>query len=308
MIISSIMMKMKVMYNGRLTRRMKMQKSLKERLKRRFFYIYKYRIILTTKIKHKNEKKVLNNQKIMLNNLQSVLFFTTHKAASTFFSRFFKEIEKYSGLVNLDYDSYFAGHQIPVIEATSKKQFINQAYPEKGALIGPMRKVRKVPNIENYKVLLFLRDPRDVLVSYYFSMAYSHSIISKGILLNRKEALSQDLDSFVIRKLPEFKEKYQEYSELLLLDNLLFYKYENMIDDPHKFLKDVEYFIGFTLPQKKREEIIKQELMPPNNQNENKYSHRRSGKSRGFEDKLKPATVELLNSEFKEVLKRFGFE
>jgi len=44
----------------------------------------------------------------------------------------------------------------------------------------PLRYYFKIPDELNANVILHLRDPRDVLVSLYYSEAYSHSVI-KGV-------------------------------------------------------------------------------------------------------------------------------
>jgi len=280
-------------------------------LRTHFFFLYRYLLVLKAYFNFPNERRILTGKPINSNNAASVLFFTTHKAASTFFVRFFHDIAVHSGLIHLDFDSYFANRQIPVARATADPAFLERAYRPRGFLYGPMREMRQVPDLSSYKVFLFLRDPRDVLVSYYYSMAFSHEIISAGMLEKRGEALRYDLDGYVREKTPWFAGVYRAYLDLLTLPAVLFLRYEDMVLSPRAFLEKIERFIGFTLPSDRKDDIIRQELRQgvdnDKTDTEDIYSHRRSGRLRTYQEKLRPETIAYLNEQFARVLSGFGF-
>ena len=64
--------------------------------------------------------------------------------------------------------------------------------------------IEGIPSLEKYKVILVTRDPRDILVSDYYSIAYSHSVPSKTgnkydkFMSKRNKAREYTIDDFVI--------------------------------------------------------------------------------------------------------------
>jgi hypothetical protein len=209
-------------------------------------------------------------------------------------------------MARANFDSYFAFQQVPVPEGFARPDFYDRAYRENGIIYGPHRSYRDIPNLDKYKVILVLRDPRDVLVSYYYSIAFSHPIISKNITEMRKKALSESLDEFVLRKAPEFARKYEEYRRFLYHNpNCLFVKYESMLYESSEFLEEIQSFVDIPLSQEVVCRILEEELTLP--QNEDIHRHRRSGRTGDFADKLQPNTVSKLNDLFEDSLDVFGF-
>lgn len=235
----------------------------------------------------------------------STLLFTTHKCASTFFSKFLHEVEQETSFVHINYDSFFAGQQVPVEKAFESNDFLAKGFNEQGFIYGPMRSNRDIPNKQAYKNLLILRDPRDVMVSLFYSMRYSHSLISKGMISIRQEAEKHDVDSYVYLRAQEFREKYDSYKELLVQNyNTLYLRYDDLIDNPETSLKKIIDFIGVELHQETFKELANQ-LKPSDS--ENIYTHKRSGRSGQFKEKLKTETIDFLNQEFEEIIPYFGF-
>lgn len=236
----------------------------------------------------------------------SVLLFTTHKCASMYFGRLLNAIDQQTSFQHLDFDSYFAGQLVPVVEGFDDQRFLNRAFQSRGFVYGPMRSNRSIPNKNKYKILLVLRDPRDVMVSLYYSMRYSHSLISRQMIDIRLEAMQHSVDSYALFRAREFRQKYDDYRELLDSPfNTLFVKYEDLIADPRSNVQSIVAFMGADLDENLKEKLIT-DLMPTND--ENVESHRRSGKSGQFREKLQPETVEELGKEFKDTLKCFGFQ
>lgn len=72
------------------------------------------------------------------------------------------------------------------------QKYLSQA--EKRACFGPIRLLEAMPSIpegiEDFSVVLHLRDPRDVLVSSFFSNAFSHPV--NPVIFNPDEAARQE--------------------------------------------------------------------------------------------------------------------
>lgn len=235
----------------------------------------------------------------------STLLFTTHKCASTFFSKLLHEVGQETPFFHINYDSYFAGQQVPVEKAFEGNEFLEKGFKEQGFVYGPMRSNRGIPFKKNYKNVLILRDPRDVMVSLFYSMRYSHSLVSKSMISIRQEAEKHDIDSYTFLRAQEFRKKYDSYKELLNQDyNTLYLRYDDLIDNPEISLKKVINFIGVRINPETSKDLIAH-LKPTDSGSI--YSHKRSGRSGEYKEKLKPVTIDFLNQQFEEVIPYFGF-
>src|SRR5581483_992537 len=87
---------------------------------------------------------------------------------------------------------------------------------------------------EGKKVLL-VRDPRDALVSEYFSSAYSHSLPSTGgedgakadLLNQRRQALATPIEESVLEHAKSMRRTVAEYLPLARDPNTLVLRYED---------------------------------------------------------------------------------
>jgi hypothetical protein len=97
-----------------------------------------------------------------------------------------------------------------------------------------------MPAFDAAAKILMVRDPRDALVSEYFSNAYSHSIpettgsadaVTAQMLAKRQQALAQEVSGFVLGAAPAMNTTMQQYAPLLRDPRTLMLKYEDMVFD-----------------------------------------------------------------------------
>ena len=104
----------------------------------------------------------------------SVLIFTVHKAASMFLHKLTDDLSK---IIGFDYYSINKTKYYDQITSLSWKKFI-ELNTHKKSCFGPIRAGTAEPsipkNMEFYSIILHLRDPRDVLVSMFYSYRYMH--------------------------------------------------------------------------------------------------------------------------------------
>jgi len=88
--------------------------------------------------------------------------------------------------------------------------------------------------------LIMVRDPRDALVSEYFSNAFSHSIpdisdesdaVASQMLEKRQQALAQRIGAYVLEMAPAMNDTMVQYATLAAQPQTLVVKYEDMIFD-----------------------------------------------------------------------------
>ncbi len=240
---------------------------------------------------------------------QSLLFFTAHKCASVYVNEILRKIVQDAGIIPIDFAKYFwqDGRSIKQILASPQKA--KKAFKSQGYYYGSFREFQPIPNLEQYQIILMLRDPRDVLTSLYFSHAYSHE--KPSYLLGkqpewRTKALSQTLDEFVIDHLQTYQYRYSEYTQQLLgKSHVLFLQYEEMVGNFETWLSRLVDFISIEINPDIIQEITEKAKL--NVKKENVYAHKRQVTPGDYQRKLQPETIALLNSELKTILKQLDY-
>jgi len=181
---------------------------------------------------------------------------------------------------------------------------------------------------EKYDIILNLRDPRDVLVSMYYSFCYSHPGEIEGYTGYRKTVADNGIDNFVLmlidKNIPDYlkfygtgdpntmgnvKERYERYIyNLIGKPNVIFVKYEDMVSDFNKWLSNIIVPFGIT-----SNSILFKYLVYINKnsfakQRENVWNHKRKVVSGGYKDKLKSNTVKELNKRLERILVTLNYE
>ena len=242
---------------------------------------------------------------------ESTYFFTFHKCASTLFGGY--ALKKIKGLRHVDYELRF----------TLGMQNHPVTFEKKGYMYGPIRlstgpespahealivPTTRVDFLKDKIALFFLRDPRDILVSAYYSFGYSHPFskieaIKKQQEQQRSRILSQTLDEFAMGYAPAILKGFEKVEALRQsCRRSVVLRYEDMILDWDKFVKDFSCYIKI-----RRRVLLRIYKRTRPRDTQEIGAHRRSGKTEGFRNSLKPRTVENLNKTFKAVLDRYRY-
>lgn len=237
----------------------------------------------------------------------SIIFFTTQKCASRYVDSVIARMAMAAGLVHADYDAYVTMVRLPKKQRPfSSESNMRTAFRQKGYYYGPIGTYRNIPDMENYRVVLQLRDPRDVLTSLYFSTAFSHAIINPKVIRRRKEALAMDIDSYALRAADEYLPIYNRYCDSLLeKGSILFLRYEDMVSDFSGWLNQLSIHLGLDGDTKTLKAIRNE--VDFSVQKEDKFSHRRQITPGDYLRKLRPATIQQLNERFGSVLRSLGY-
>jgi len=243
---------------------------------------------------------------------ESVYFYTFHKCASSLFSL---DILKHcGGLRHKDYAQ----------EIYSKEKWDKSvSFKPYGYIYGPIRVSARPPNpvyfklvknaitddfIKDKKAIFFVRDPRDVLVSLYYSVGYSHTLspvdmISASQTKNREEAVSMTVDEYALKYANLIAEDFNAMFKLVEACPCgVLLRYEDMIDDFDPFIQALTSIVSLDADVVNR---IFTSTRPK--QEENILEHRRSGKVHGFSETLQADTIDKLNNMLADVLKKFNY-
>jgi hypothetical protein len=164
-------------------------------------------------------------------------------------------------------------------------------------------------DLGQFKKILLIRDPRDILVSHYFSMGKSHVIpigkIGDQLLKRREQVLKVEIDEYVIQQAPTFRNLFRQYTRIE--DNhFKLFRYEDVVFDKNRWIKDILDFLELEIEDEKIREIAdKQNIFP---KEENICSHIRKVTPGDYKEKLKPATIEIINEDFKDILIKYGYD
>lgn len=162
------------------------------------------------------------------------------------------------------------------------------------------------------KSVLLIRDPRDALVSQYFSYGGKH--VSHKLPDENKEAFLQKakstenllIDEYVLSHARNYLNKLQAYRKNLNFDNVLLYKYEDMYFDKKKFLSDMFRHFGIKVPPKMLDRIAERNDVRP--EVEDPTKHIRKGTPGDHVNKLQKETIRKLNNVFSEMCAWYGYE
>jgi len=172
-------------------------------------------------------------------------------------------------------------------------------------LFAPLRYFFNIPQELNAHIILHLRDPRDVLVSLYFSEAYSNSVF-KGVFdlsqSERNEIVNRGIDQYVLDYADTFNSKYSEYQHLLASPDSIFVKYEDLVWDFPFWLREVAK--GFAIDNPKFiQRIIKKYKGEFEVKKENVHAHKQKIIPGDYKEKLTTETIRKLNDIFSDNLK-----
>jgi hypothetical protein len=163
--------------------------------------------------------------------------------------------------------------------------------------------------IVSRKVLL-VRDPRDALVSEYFSNAYSHSVPTEGdardqMLALREQALQASIESFVLERAPAMGRTLMEYAGAARDPQLKLYRYEEVITRKRALLESIGQHFGWRLDAGHLGKVLEWADVLPDEERPTAFVRRvLPGDHR---NKLTPAVIERLNALLGEPMRVFGY-
>jgi len=238
----------------------------------------------------------------------SSLFFTTHKCASTFVSRYLSEINRIGQLECIDYAGLSWGKGLDLGGASGDKyDFFEEhgrtLFAPKGCIYGPLRKPIDFDGDDLFRKVVFLRNPIDILISQYYSFGYTHPIPPvkerKEVFLRRRSRIQKlSLEEYVLSDdREEIKRIYNDYFSLKEHQLLT---YEFFRSSRYSFCQALNEFLGVTVSAQEllkvlRNVDIRTKLFL-------KKTHLRSGDNDQAKSKLSPVVEGELREYFKSEL------
>lgn len=163
--------------------------------------------------------------------------------------------------------------------------------------------------------LMLVRDPRDALVSEYFSNAYSHTVpppsgesddVAKLILTQRALALSESIEAYVLRRAEPMGLAFTRYAPILSMPNLLVLKYEDVILRKPELIAQLARHFGMSAAPHQVAAILKwADVLPAS---EDPRAFVRQVRPGDHARKLDAATIANLNKILADAMQLFGYD
>jgi hypothetical protein len=267
----------------------------------------------------------------------SLLFFTVHKAASSFVSQLLFRIAKEHDVWPIDFDGHLFDHpqdddpgsasfeQFEVLRRAytgdepaalrGHEEGLRRLFLSRGCLYAPIRRptlLTGLPHLRDFRVIVMLRDPRDCLTSLYFSVAYSHRpprdrSVQAAFFENRDRVQRSPPDEFVLARARQWARRYERYcTSLERFDNVRLLTYEQLVLDFPGWLDRLSQAWGLTIDGRLRSDLM--EMADFDVDHEDMFSHKRQVLPGDHRRKLRPDTIVELNRQFGPVLQRLGYE
>jgi len=151
--------------------------------------------------------------------------------------------------------------------------------------------------------ILLVRDPRDMLVSWYYSISKSHVIPKNhpSILQSRQKAAQMSVDEFALEKANNYLKSFKLYRKKLPTETLSTYLYEDIIYNKKPWLQDLVKKLQLPLNNQLINKVVNTFDIFPDKEDQTK--HIRWVHPGNYKTRFKPETIEQLN----EILREFLF-
>jgi hypothetical protein len=246
--------------------------------------------------------------------IASVFFMSVHKSGSTLMNNMVRAACELLDYEFVDIQSHFfnTGVADADIPPETSGIFKPKGYVYSGFRYFPHQ--YEIPCLNDCKLIVLIRDPRDAVVSQYFSLAKSHPMpgkdaddkLLKHMTEMREATLKADINEFALREVGGFVNKLEAYSEVLKTHpGARLYQYEEVIYMKKKWLLSMLQFLGWEMkPGQPRALANRFNIVP---QKEDASKHIRQVHPQNYMAKLSPDTIAEINRRHEATLTRFNY-
>lgn len=237
---------------------------------------------------------------------RGVFVHALHKSASMFLFEFFGNLSRERGF------EFYSANSDPPREFDGQTASLNLC-------CCPIRTFEVEPVADSnlrQRRIFHVRDPRDMLVSEYFSFGWRHEAENPDLSQRRLSIQEMTVDQYALQQ-PEFSRWSLEQKFRPLLERIssgvssqqhdIVVKYETMVTQFPSWVAEVIKPFEFRLPRIAVGRLAwkyRNDFRPSTEPG----AHKRRIIPGDFRDKLKPETIRKLNERFADVLQAFDYE
>jgi len=246
---------------------------------------------------------------------QRCFAFSVHKSGSTMLGKMIKDVCKRRDIPAVSVPNFFFSEGVSAQDWKDDQKlapvFTRQILYYGFRFLPPVMREPEV-DLRDSRFVLLVRDPRDALVSQYFSYGKtsgSHALPKKNAeaFIAAREALPErSIDEYVIHVSRQLRNKLVAYRNNLNFDLGLIRRYEDVFFDKATFLGEVFDHFGVDVPKGVIATVAAKHDIRPEKEDESQ--HIRKGTPGDYKEKLLPETIEALNDTFREIGLFYGYE
>jgi len=167
-------------------------------------------------------------------------------------------------------------------------------------------------HLAHHRKIFLVRDPRDVMVSYYFSMAKSHALPGSGPLrdsflsdrqkinqMSISEFINAGTGFFVLENMREFLRWSREMPRSKV------FRYEDVIFHKQAWVRDICTFFELKVPAATMDEIAARHDIVPDT--ENPDAHVRQVRPGNYKTHLSHDDIARIEHRFQDLFEAFGY-
>ncbi len=237
------------------------------------------------------------------------------KSGSSMFNRALKLMAKFNRVNWVDIPGDLFSNDVPV-----PRWRANPASPgllRGGNVYGGFRDfpegLGESPVFKNAIKVLLVRDPRDAIVSEYFSTRQTHSLPqgedddgARADMLRRREAAQQvSVEDFARAEAGKMADTIERYIPLLHDPKLLLLRYEDVVFEKARMIRDVTAHFGWVIQPQQIDNILKWIDVIPEEENPDAFI--RKVTPGDHREKLSDATIAEIDTTLVSAMEAFGY-
>ncbi len=260
-------------------------------------------------------KKIFAQEMDISGTFQECYAFSIHKAGSSLMHKMIIDVCNLSNIPAISIPDILFLEGISEIIWENDENIINLITPGRiycGFRQFPNLLLNESLNLKDKKSVLLVRDPRDALVSEFFSFGgknISHTMPEKTKESFIKEVQTNaymDINQYVLNSAKYYQDKLNAYKNKLNFDNVLIFKYEDIYFDKRKFLSDIFNHFSIAIESNILDHVANENDIRP--EVEDITKHIRKGTPGDYKQKLKPSTIDKLNEMFTDIAAWYGYD
>lgn len=194
----------------------------------------------------------------------SVFAFSMAKAGSTLLYNILERLAPAAGLTYFSVeDTLFNSDVSP----QRRPCLVGQPFHAAGYCYGGFRQfpIYRVGHVDTARTILLVRDPRDMIVSLYFSLRYSHALPeNKGesgagaaMAATRAKLNKTEIDKFALEAVKTYAKAYEGYLArgFAWMPNVAIYRYEDVVMSKTDWVDDICNWYGWDVAEDGRRRV-----------------------------------------------------